>query len=53
MGESYDEAMEDERVAKLDAFLAGHSDVYDEVTAMKRLRGQPQRNSAQAATSTP
>ncbi|MEC7280210.1 MAG: hypothetical protein VXV98_09295, partial [Candidatus Thermoplasmatota archaeon] len=44
--ERYDaEAMEDERVAKLDAFLAGHSDVYDEVTAMKRLRGQPQRTS--------
>lgn len=44
--ERYDaEAMEEERVAKLDAFLAGHSDVYDEVTAMKRLRGQPQRTS--------
>lgn len=38
-----DEAMEDERVSRLDAFLADHHDVYDEVTAMKRARGQPQR----------
>ena len=35
--------MEDGREARLDAFLAEHSDVYDEVTAMKRSRGQPQR----------
>ena len=42
--ERYDsEAMEDERVAKLDAFLVEHTEVYDEVTAMKRARGQPQR----------
>jgi len=42
--ERYDgEAMEDGREARLDAFLAEHSDVYDEVTAMKRSRGQPQR----------
>ena len=48
--ERYDvEAMEDDRVAKLDAFLAGHSDVYDEVTAMKRTRGQPQRTSLNAS----
>lgn len=38
-----DEAMEDERVARLDAFLGQHRDVYDEVTAMKRQRGAPQR----------
>ena len=38
-----DEAMEDDRVARLDAFLVQHHDVYDEVTAMKRQRGAPQR----------
>ena len=43
-----DEAMEDERVNRLDAFLVEHRDVYDEVTAMKRQRGQPQRTSLAA-----
>ena len=43
-----DEAMEDERVHRLDAFLVEHRDVYNEVTAMKRQRGQPQRTSLAA-----
>ena len=44
--ERYDaEAMEDDRVNRLDAFLSNHSDVYDEVTEMKRSRGQPKRTS--------
>ena len=44
--ERYDaEAMEDDRVNRLDAFLSNHSDVYDEVTEMKLSRGQPKRTS--------